>query len=82
MAGYDVSVGRELLPGLLNGPDGLARLVESVLNQILEAQVWEALGTDRHERSEERQGYRNGNRLKRLKRLKRPRGSWNTPCRR
>jgi putative transposase len=66
MAGYDVSVGRELLPGLLNGPDGLARLVESVLNQILEAQVSEALGAERHERSEERQGYRNGYRARTL----------------
>ena len=66
MAGYDVSVGRELLPGLLNGPDGLARLVESVLNQILEAQVSEALGADRHERSEERQGYQNGYRARTL----------------
>jgi putative transposase len=66
MAGYDVSVGRELLPGLLNGPDGLARLVESVLNQILEAQVSEALRAERHERSEERQGYRNGYRARTL----------------
>ena len=66
MAGYDVSVGRELLPGLLNGPDGLARLVESVLNRILEARVSEALRADRHERSEERQGYRNGYRARTL----------------
>jgi putative transposase len=66
MAGYDVSVGRELLSGLLNGPDGLARLVESVLNQILEAQVSEALGAERHERSEQRQGYRNGYRARTL----------------
>jgi transposase-like protein len=50
----------------LNGPDGLARLVESVLNQILEAQVSEALGAERHERSEERQGYRNGYRARTL----------------
>lgn len=33
-----------MLPGLLNGPDGLAKLVETVLNQILEAQVEETLG--------------------------------------
>ena len=39
MAGYEVSVGRDLLPGLLGGQDGLAKLVEAVLNQILEAQV-------------------------------------------
>lgn len=56
MAGDDVSVGRDLLPGLLNGQDGLAKLVESVLNQILKAPVAETLGADRHERSEERPG--------------------------
>ena len=48
MAGYDVSVSKELLPGLLSGQDGLAKLVEVVLNQILEAQVSESLGADRH----------------------------------
>ena len=66
MAGYDVSVGRDLLPELLSGPDGLAKLVETVLNQVLEAQVAETLGADRHERSEERQGYRNGYRPRTL----------------
>jgi len=66
MAGYDVSVSKELLPGLLSGQDGLAKLVEVVLNQILEAQVSESLGADRHERSEERQGYRNGYRPRTL----------------
>jgi len=42
------------------GQDGLAKLLESVLNQVLEAQATEALGAVRHERTEERQGYRNG----------------------
>ena len=48
MAGYDINVGRDLLPGLLSGQNGLAKLVETVLNQILEAQVaeaWEQIGT-------------------------------------
>lgn len=66
MAGYEVSVGKELLPGLLSGQDGLAKLVEAVLNQILEAQVTEALGAERHERTEERAGYRNGTRARTL----------------
>ena len=66
MAGYNVTVGKELLPGLLNGQDGLAKLVEAVLNQILEAQATESLGADRHERSEERLGYRNGYRPRTL----------------
>lgn len=66
MADYDVSLGRELLPGLLSGQDGLLKLLETVLNQVLEAQVAEALGADRHERTEERQGYRNGYRTRTL----------------
>ena len=47
MAGYDVNVGKDLLPGLLSGQDGLAKLIEAVLNQILEAQVVESLGADK-----------------------------------
>ena len=76
MAGYDVNVGKDLLPGLLSGQDGLAKLIEAVLNQILEAQVVESLGADKHERSEERQGYRNGYRPRTLysKRRLRPIG--------
>jgi hypothetical protein len=35
---YDVNVGKDLLPGL-SGQDGLAKLMETVLKQILEAQV-------------------------------------------
>ncbi len=35
MAAIDVSVSKELLPGLLGSQDGLAKLVETVLNQIL-----------------------------------------------
>ena len=66
IAGYDTSVSRELLPGLLGGQDGLAKLVETILNQVLEAQVAEALGAVRHERTEERQGYRNGYRERTL----------------
>lgn len=66
MTGYEINVGSELLPGLLNGPNGLAKLVETVLNQVLEAQVAESVGAQRHERSEERQGYRNGYRARTL----------------
>ncbi len=64
MAGYEVSAGKELLPGLLSGQDGLAKRVEAVRNQILEAQVTEMLGAERFERKEERVGYRNGARAK------------------
>ncbi len=48
------------MPELLNGPEGLAKLAEAVLNQVLEAQMTEHLGASPHERTAERQGYRNG----------------------
>lgn len=66
MTGIDISVGKDLLPGLLGSQDGLAKLVEAVLNQVLEVQITESLGADRHERTDERQGYRNGYRARTL----------------
>lgn len=50
MTDYNVTVGKELLPGLLSGQDGLAKLIENILNQILEAQVSESLSAERYER--------------------------------
>ena len=56
-----------LLSNLLSGSkEGLGELMESVLNQILEAQAEEQIGAGRYERSETRTGYRNGYRPRRL----------------
>lgn len=66
MTDYNVTVGKDLLPELLTGQDGLAKLVENVLNQILEAQVSESLNAEPYERSEGRAGYRNGSRVRQL----------------
>lgn len=71
MAGYDVSVGKDLLPELFVSQGGLAKLVEAVL-KILEAQETESRGGDRYERLEERQGYRNSYRLRALFSQSRP----------
>ncbi len=60
MAHYQVTVDRDLLQGLLVRDDGLARLVEHVVNQILDAQATEQLKAKPYEHTEERQGYRNG----------------------
>ena len=60
MAEDDVSVAHDLLPGLLNEPEGLARRVEAVLNPILQAPMTEHLGASPYERTPERKGYRNG----------------------
>ena len=48
------------MPGLLNGPEGQVRLVEAVLNQILQVQMSEPLGANPYERSPEQQGSRHG----------------------
>ena len=66
MTDYNINVGKELLPELLSNQDGLAKLVESVLNQVLEAQASEILGADRYERTVVREGYRNGYRPRQL----------------
>lgn len=67
MAQYQVTIGGEILQHLFTRDDGLARLVEQVVNQILQAQATEQLKAKPYERTEERQGYRNGHREKLLK---------------
>lgn len=66
MTDYKINVGNDLLPQLMSEGNGLAKLVEAVLNQVLEAQMSEHLGAALHERTEERQGYRNGSRVRTL----------------
>lgn len=66
MTEYNITVGKDLLPELLSNQNGLAKLIESVLNQILEAQAEESLGADKYERTDERLGYRNGYRPRQL----------------
>lgn len=67
MAQYQVTVDRDLLQGLFVRDDGLARLVEGIVNQVLDAQAAEQLRANPYERTEERQGYRNGYRDRELK---------------
>ncbi|MDT9723643.1 IS256 family transposase [Xylanibacillus composti] len=63
MAQYQINVDSQLLQQLFLGNSqdaGVAKLLESVLNQVLQAQVSEQVEADRYERTENRQGYRNG----------------------
>ncbi len=66
VAEYQIIIDGETVHGVFQGDAGLAKLLEQVLNQVLEAQVSEQLGAERYERSEERQGYRNGVRPRKL----------------
>src|SRR5579884_3972436 len=60
MTQYQVTLNAQTLQRLFSGDGHLAQLLESVLNQVLEAQVSEQLHAERYERTDERQGYRNG----------------------
>jgi transposase-like protein len=65
MAQYQITVDSEILHHLFlkDAKDsGMAKLLESVLNQVLEAQVTEHVGADRYERTDDRKSYRNGSR--------------------
>jgi transposase-like protein len=66
MASYQVNVDDQLLASLLLRQDGMAGLLQQVLNQILVAQATEQIGAECHERTPERQGYRNGTRERTL----------------
>jgi len=63
MAHYQITVDAQLLHQLFlrdTKDDAFVRLLESVLNQILKVQATVQLRAEPYERTEERQGYRNG----------------------
>lgn len=66
MASYEITLNSEHLAGLLTDDKGLQGFAETVLNQVLEAQVTEHLGAQRYERNTERKAYRNGYRSRTL----------------
>jgi putative transposase len=61
MTQYQLTLDPTVLQRLFTSSDGqLAHLLEAILNQVLEAQMAEQLQAQRYERTDERQGYRNG----------------------
>lgn len=66
MAKYEITLSSEQLSGLLTEDQGLQGLVETVRNQVLEAQVTEQIGARPYERREGRKAYRNGSRPRTL----------------
>ena len=64
MTDYNIKLNKEELVGLLTESDMLADLLKSTLNQVLEAQMTEHLGAERYQHTEDRQGYRNGSRVR------------------
>lgn len=60
MTQYQITLSDEVVHGLFKNDAAMAKLVEQVLNQVLQSQVTDALQAKPFERTEERQGYRNG----------------------
>jgi hypothetical protein len=60
MAAVEITVDEEQLQGLFQSDRPLARLLEEICNQVLEAEISDHLGADPHERTETRSGWRNG----------------------
>lgn len=70
MAQLNITVETELLKDLFtqNGKDeAFAKLMESILNQVLQAQAAEQAGAGYYERNADRQAYRNGTRDRSMK---------------
>jgi len=59
MAGDEINLSDALLSNLLTEQCGLARLLESVINQMLQGAGSEQIGAWRYKHSESRTAYRN-----------------------
>ncbi len=60
MATIEITIDDEKIQQMLEGDRGMAVLLEPILNQTLQAEMTEHLGTEPGEQTESRQGYRNG----------------------
>ncbi len=63
MAQYQITLESEILQQLFLGDSkesGVNKLLESVLNQVLKAQVTEQISAEHYQRTEDRKAYRNG----------------------
>ena len=60
MATFEITIDDEKIQELLRGDRGMAALLEPILNQILQAEMTDHLSAGPEERTDDRQGYRNG----------------------
>lgn len=70
MAQLNFTLDTEIIKGLftLDGrDDSMAKLIESIINQVLDAQATEIIGAEPYERTEARTAYRNGYRPREMK---------------
>lgn len=66
MAEYQVKLTGEHLASLMSNDEGFRKLLQDVINQVLEAQMTEHLQAEPYERTDGRKGHRNGYRVRQL----------------
>lgn len=66
MAEYEVKLTGEHLASLMSNDEGFRKLLQDVINQVLEAQMTEHLQAEPYERTDGRKGHRNGYRVRQL----------------
>ncbi len=67
VAQYKITIDTKDLQHLFDRDEGMAKLLEQVLNKVLEAEATQQLQAAPYERNELRQGYRNGTRSREMK---------------
>ena len=66
MANSDIGQLGQLLQEAFQGTEGLKAFFQAMVQRVMEAEAVEHVGADRHERSDQRRGYRNGTKPRRL----------------
>ncbi len=66
MAEYEVKLTGDHLASLMSNDEGFRKLLQDVINQVLEAQMTQHLQAEPYERTDGRQGHRNGYRVRQL----------------
>lgn len=66
MATIEINIDDEKIQDLLQSDQGMAALLQPVLNQLLQAEMTEHLGAEPSERTSKRRGWRNGSYERRL----------------
>ena len=60
MAKIQVTIDETFFERVLSSENPMAVMLEEMLNKFLQAEMTDFVGVERHERSDERRGYRNG----------------------
>ena len=66
MATFEITIDDEKIQDLLQSDQGMAALLEPILNQLLQAEMSEYLRAEPGERTTDRRGWRNGSYKRRL----------------